>query len=40
MFDFLEIEDVLELHEESLQRYGGADGLRDQGSSIPRSPQP
>jgi len=31
MFDFLEIEDVLDLHEESLQRYGGANGLREPG---------
>jgi death on curing protein len=26
---FLTIEDVLELHERSLQRYGGADGIRE-----------
>ena len=31
MFDFLEIEDVLDLHEESLKRYGGATGLREPG---------
>lgn len=31
MFDFLETEDVLDLHEESLTRYGGATGLREPG---------
>lgn len=31
MFDFLTIEDVLDLHNESLQRYGGATGLRESG---------
>jgi prophage maintenance system killer protein len=31
MFDFLELEDVLDLHEESLKRYGGAYGLRESG---------
>lgn len=31
MFDFLELEDVLDLHEESLKRYGGASGLREPG---------
>ncbi len=31
MFDFLEIEDVLDLHEESLRRYGGANGSREPG---------
>ena len=31
MFDFLEIADVLDLHEESLRRYGGATGLREPG---------
>ena len=31
MFDFLEIDDVLDLHEESLKRYGGATGLREAG---------
>jgi death-on-curing protein len=31
MFDFLEIEDVLDLHEESLKRYRGATGLREPG---------
>lgn len=31
MFDFLEIDDVLDLHEESLKRYGGATGLREPG---------
>ena len=29
MFDFLEIEDVLDLHEESPKRYGEATGLRE-----------
>jgi len=31
MFDFLEIDDVLDLQEESLKRYGGASGLRESG---------
>ncbi|MGL5018495.1 MAG: type II toxin-antitoxin system death-on-curing family toxin [Luteolibacter sp.] len=31
MFDFLKIADVLDLHEESLKRYGGATGLREPG---------
>jgi death on curing protein len=31
MFDFLAIEDVLDLHHGSLQRYGGAAGLREPG---------
>lgn len=31
MFDFLELDDVLDLHEESLRRYGGATGLREPG---------
>lgn len=31
MFDFLEIGDVLDLHEESLKRYGGATGVREPG---------
>lgn len=31
MFDFLEIEEVLDLHEDSLKRYGGATGLREPG---------
>jgi death-on-curing protein len=31
MFDFLELDDVLGLHEESLIRYGGATGLREPG---------
>lgn len=29
--EFLDIEDVLELHTIQLARYGGADGVRDQG---------
>lgn len=29
--EFLDIEDVLELHELQLARYGGADGVRDRG---------
>ena len=29
--DFLDIEDVLELHALQLARYGGADGVRDRG---------
>lgn len=29
--DFLELEDVLELHAEGLRRYGGAEGVRDRG---------
>ncbi len=29
--EFLDIEDVLEIHALQLNRYGGADGLRDQG---------
>ncbi len=29
--DFLSLEDVLFLHDEQLARYGGADGIRDQG---------
>lgn len=29
--DFLSIDDVLRLHELSIRRYGGADGLRDRG---------
>ncbi len=28
---FLIVEDVLEIHEMQLERYGGGDGLRDQG---------
>ena len=31
MFEFLQTEDVLELHDESLKRYGGATGLREPG---------
>ena len=31
MYDFLSFEDVLEIHEDSLQAYGGSSGLRDQG---------
>ena len=31
MFDFLEIGDVLNLHQESLERYGGAAGVREPG---------
>ena len=29
--EFLDIEDVLELHALQLTRYGGADGIRDRG---------
>lgn len=29
--DFLDLEDVLELHALQLARYGGTDGLRDRG---------
>lgn len=29
--EFLDIEDVLDIHEMQLARYGGTDGLRDQG---------
>jgi death-on-curing protein len=29
--EFLEIGDVLEIHADQIQRYGGADGLRDAG---------
>jgi death-on-curing protein len=29
--DFLEVEDVMELHAEALRRHGGTDGLRDPG---------
>jgi death-on-curing protein len=29
--DFLTVEDVVDLHAQQLVRYGGADGLRDQG---------
>ena len=29
--DFLEVEDVFELHAESIERYGGDGGVRDQG---------
>jgi death-on-curing protein len=29
--DFLEVEDVLDLHARLIQRYGGLDGLRDPG---------
>ena len=29
--DFLEVEDVFELHAESIERYGGDSGVRDQG---------
>ncbi|MCD6498056.1 MAG: type II toxin-antitoxin system death-on-curing family toxin [Deltaproteobacteria bacterium] len=29
--EFLSVEDVIEIHELQLARYGGADGLRDQG---------
>ena len=31
MLDFLDLKDVLDLHEESLIRYGGASGLREPG---------
>jgi death-on-curing protein len=31
MFEFLEIADILDLHQESLQRYGGATGVREAG---------
>ena len=30
--EFLELEDVLELHQDGLARWGGADGLRDRGA--------
>jgi len=30
--EFLDPEDVLELHEASLERWGGSDGIRDQGA--------
>lgn len=29
--DFLDLDDVLELHAMQLARYGGADGIRDRG---------
>jgi death-on-curing protein len=29
--DFLTLDDVLQAHEEQMQRYGGLDGLRDRG---------
>ncbi len=29
--EFLDVEDVLELHALQLARYGGAEGIRDQG---------
>ena len=40
--DFLTVEDVLDLHAQQLERYGGADGLRDRGllESAVATPQP
>ncbi len=38
--EFLSIEDVLLLHEESLARYGGLDGLRDEGGFLSAVEQP
>ena len=29
--EFLELEDVFELHADSIERYGGAAGIRDRG---------
>ena len=31
MFEFLTVEDVLEIHESQLERFGGGAGLRDVG---------
>ena len=30
--DFLTVDDVFEIHEASLKRFGGTDGIRDRGS--------
>lgn len=30
-YDFLSLEDVLHIHQRQLKRYGGGDGVRDEG---------
>jgi death on curing protein len=38
--EFLDLEDVLELHARGLARWGGAQGIRDQGSLLSAIAQP
>ena len=37
---FLELDDILEIHREQLELYGGRDGIRDEGSLLSAIAQP